>query len=781
MKGMMSKVLILLALLSFSPFVGKAEEHFFSDQVVDDYFMAYDLNEKKEYIKAFDVLKKVEREMDNSLSQKGITVTDLHDDDFLMPYWIVKKSLGEVAYKLGLYKEMDACSKGLMDIFGKHVFKEQANYNSCLADLYRIAGNSCFLQGIYQEAEAYLKMALSLKSADFDFADALRDDLAQIYYQQGRYSEAITQLDSILAGPRYKENARVRGMESLRQEMMSQRALCLARNGKYDEAYEIMQSILGYFKQHRDDKRRAEALRKTAKILMLKYDGTGIYNPLALRYYKEYLALSKKFIDQNFVRMSASEREQYWLAEQPFATDCYRLEGRDASFLYDVALFSKAILLQMNRQFKPDMSLSNRKQTLSSIRTTWLDVKRAMPRGSSAIEFITYEKRGEIYIGALVINKESKSPVFVEIVSYDSLFNYPLENGITLGEALSSNESEMKNLIYRNLNLRNLIWNRKLINVIGQSKSVYFAADDLLHLLAIEYLLPEKLERKPFYRMTSTRLLAERSHKQKISNVLFCGGVNYESKEKEEEGKNNDKVAYYRMSHEIMGLPYLSGSLTEVDSISIYRNNPKDSILVGMHASEGVLRNLLGKYSVIHLATHGYLSNSASYASDLISASTDEQLSNSCLFLAGAESCMNNSRFSPENYDGILSARELADQDLSHVSLVVLSACQSGLGYICTDGVYGLQRGLKTAGVKAIIASLWSVDDQATMLLMRKMYEYLGQGNPLHEAFSKARLYLKTATIQERYHRSQLPDLIVEKNFDEPMYSDAFILIDGNE
>lgn len=557
----MSEVLLLFALLSFSPFVGKAQEHFFSNQVVDDYFMAYDLNEKKEYIKAFDVLKKVEREMDNSLSQKGITVTDLHEDDFLMPYWAVKKSLGEVAYKLGLYKEMDACSKGLMDIFGKHVFKEQANYNTCLADLYRIAGNSCFLQGIYQEAEAYLKMALPMKSADFDFADALRDDLAQIYYQQGRYSEAITQLDSILAGPRYKENARVRGMESFRQEIMSQRALCLARNGKYNEAYEIMQSILGYFKQHRDDKRRAEALRKTAKILMLKYDGTGIYNPQALQYYKEYLALSKKFIDQNFVRMSASEREQYWLAEQPFATDCYRLEGRDAGFLYDVALFSKAILLQMNRQFKPDMSLSNRKQTLSSIRTTWLDVKRAMPRGSSAIEFITYEKRGEIYIGALVINKESKSPVFVEIVSYDSLFNYPLENGITLGEALSSNESEMKNLIYRNLNLRNLIWNRKLINVIGQSKSIYFAADDLLHLLAIEYLLPEKLERKPFYRMTSTRLLAERSHKQKISNVLFCGGVNYESKEKEEEGKNNDKVAYYRMSHEIMGLPYLSGSL----------------------------------------------------------------------------------------------------------------------------------------------------------------------------------------------------------------------------
>ena len=84
----MSKVLLLFALLSFSPFVGKAQEHFFSNQVVDDYFMAYDLNEKKEYIKAFDVLKKVEMEMDNSLSQKGITVTDLHEDDFLMPYCV---------------------------------------------------------------------------------------------------------------------------------------------------------------------------------------------------------------------------------------------------------------------------------------------------------------------------------------------------------------------------------------------------------------------------------------------------------------------------------------------------------------------------------------------------------------------------------------------------------------------------------------------------------------------------------------------------------------------
>ncbi len=564
---MMRIVLFLLTLLPFVSSMGQTQEHFFADQVLDDYFIAYDLNEKKEYVKAFDVLKKVESEINNSLSQKHMTSDMLDEDDFLMPYWAVKKSLGEVAYKLGLYQEMDVYCKDMLELIGKHIFKEQANYHSCLADAYRIKGNSCFLQRRYTEAEEYLKYSLSNKSGNFDFVDAVRDDLAQIYYQQGMYSKAIAQLDSILAGPRYKENARIRGMESLRQEIMSQRALCLARNGKYDEAYGIMQSILNYFTQHCDDKRRAEVLRKTAKILMLKYDAMGTYNSQALRYYKEYLALSKKFIDQNFIRMSASEREQYWLAEQPFATDCYRLEDKDAGFLYDVALFSKAILLQMNRQFKPGMSLSERKQTLSSIRKTWLDVKRTMPQGSSAIEFITYEKRGETYIGALVLNKVSHRPAFIEIVSKDSLLSYPLENNITLGAALSSNEPEMKNHIYQNLKLRKLIWNRNLINVIGKSTSIYFAADDLLHFLAIEYLLPETLEGKHFYRMTSTRLLSERPHTKKISNVLFCGGVNYESKDKEEAGKNNDKVAYYRMSHEDIGLPYLAGSLTEVDSI----------------------------------------------------------------------------------------------------------------------------------------------------------------------------------------------------------------------
>ncbi len=781
---MMTRLLLLgLSALFFFPIVVKAQHYSFSDTAIDAYFKAYELNEKKEYLLAFNALKTLDSEMNHYLSLKGETATMLDEAEFLMPYWAVKKSLGEVAYKLGLYKEMDVYTNNMMELLGKYNFHNAADYRSCLADVYRIKGNSHYLQGLYTEAEKFLLKAMLNKPDDHDFVDATRDDLAQAYYQQGLYAKAILQLDSILTGHRYKDNARISGAESLRQDILSQRALCLARTGNYDEAYASLQRISDYFKRCHDDRGRAEALRKTAKILMLRYDDTGVYNSQALQYYKEYLALTRRFIDQNFVHMTASEREQYWLAEQPFATDCYRLGDKDAAFLFDVALFCKAILLQMNRKFKPDMTMSQRKRTLSSMRTTWRDVKKALPKGAAAIEFITYEKKGKTFFGALVMRKECKKPIFVDIISKDSLLSYSLENDIPLRLALTSDKAEMKDHIYQNRGLSSLVWNRDMVNAIGKSTSVYFAADDLLHLLAIEYLLPPSLGGIPFYRMTSTRLLAERSHKAQMGKALFCGGIEYTCAANEEEmGAGNDKAAYYRMTHEAIGLPYLEGSLREVDSISALRNNHGDSILTGAQASEGVLRSLMGRYPVVHISTHGYFSApKASPVSDLLPAPCDEQLSSSCLFLACSQNNIDSNVFNPDYYDGILSARELAEQDLSKVNLLVLAACQSGLGYISTDGVYGLQRGLKTAGVKAIIASLWSVDDKATTLLMQALYKNLKQGESLHDAFYNARQYLKTTTIRKHYHRAQRPDLVVEKKYDLPRYSDAFILIDGYE
>ena len=93
----------------------------------------------------------------------------------------------------------------------------------------------------------------------------------------------------------------------------------------------------------------------------------------------------------------------------------------------------------------------------------------------------------------------------------------------------------------------------------------------------------------------------------------------------------------------------------------------------------------------------------------------------------------------PENIeDGILTAEEVSGMDLSKTKLLVLAACQTGLGDISGEGVYGLQRGFKLAGVETIIMSLWRVNDAMTELLMTTFYTSLINGKSKYESFQDA-------------------------------------------
>jgi len=89
--------------------------------------------------------------------------------------------------------------------------------------------------------------------------------------------------------------------------------------------------------------------------------------------------------------------------------------------------------------------------------------------------------------------------------------------------------------------------------------------------------------------------------------------------------------------------------------------------------------------------------------------------------------------------DGILTADEISRLDLSNNNLIVLSACDTGLGDIYrVDGVFGLQRGLKIAGVKKILMSLWKVPDKETKELMITFYKELLSGNTPHKSLEIA-------------------------------------------
>ena len=114
--------------------------------------------------------------------------------------------------------------------------------------------------------------------------------------------------------------------------------------------------------------------------------------------------------------------------------------------------------------------------------------------------------------------------------------------------------------------------------------------------------------------------------------------------------------------------------------------------------------------------------------------------------------------------DGILTSLEISHLDLFGTNLVVLSACQTGLGDVTSEGVYGLQRGFKKAGAKTILMSLDKVDDEATRILMVEFYKNLMSGKTKHQSLRDAQKYLRQ---------------VENGKYNDPKYWASFIMLDG--
>ncbi|MBX9851840.1 MAG: CHAT domain-containing protein [Cytophagaceae bacterium] len=193
----------------------------------------------------------------------------------------------------------------------------------------------------------------------------------------------------------------------------------------------------------------------------------------------------------------------------------------------------------------------------------------------------------------------------------------------------------------------------------------------------------------------------------------------------------------------------LPGTQKEIDSIAKILNASHWNTDIFLHqsASEENIKSMKSP-DVLHIATHGFFL-----------ADEDRQVNSmirSGIVLSGVKS-----KDDGLSEDGILTAYEATNLSLDSSQLVVLSACETGLGEIKNgEGVYGLQRGLKVAGASNILMSLWKVDDAATSQLMIDFYKAWLGGTEIHAAFRQAQLSLR-------------------KKYPSPFYWGAFILL-GN-
>ena len=143
------------------------------------------------------------------------------------------------------------------------------------------------------------------------------------------------------------------------------------------------------------------------------------------------------------------------------------------------------------------------------------------------------------------------------------------------------------------------------------------------------------------------------------------------------------------------------------------------------------------------MATHGYYYNQAEAESLDYFGSKSSIGVRSGLVLSGGNHVWNGEPIPSGAEDGILTADEISGMDLSGTKLLTLSACQTALGDIGSDGVYGMQRSFKVAGVNTIVMSLWQVDDEACYLMMGKLYEGIVKGLSCHEAFKSAQAFIR--------------------------------------
>jgi CHAT domain-containing protein len=165
----------------------------------------------------------------------------------------------------------------------------------------------------------------------------------------------------------------------------------------------------------------------------------------------------------------------------------------------------------------------------------------------------------------------------------------------------------------------------------------------------------------------------------------------------------------------------------------------------GLTATEEEFKNIgQGKPSprVLHLATHGYffpdskqnsMEREGLGESEPVFKMSEHPMIRSGLILAGGNHAWKQGKPAREGMeDGILTAYEISQMNLSNTELVVLSACETGLGDIQgNEGVYGLQRAFKIAGAKYLVMSLWQVPDQETSVFMTTFYKnWLEAGGP---------------------------------------------------
>ena len=427
----------------------------------------------------------------------------------------------------------------------------------------------------------------------------------------------------------------------------------------------------------------------------------------------------------------------------------------------------------------------------------WTEVKKALKEDEAAIEFmrIPYWKNIEEYIDskkqstdycALLLRNNSNHPEIIPLCSEEYLQS--LLTRKVFKDAIHYNNiySNNKKRDCRGDELYNALWVPIEKHLQGVS-TIYYSTDGVLHSLALHAMHDSAKvclsDRYAMNLLSSTGDIQEfKSRKsRKPASAVVYGGAQFSVENGDELVAATEKYNIRQQGDELFAelqrsdsegsWPYLPGTLAEAE----YVKKKMDSIrvparlLTGIEANEESFKAMdRNAPQLLHVATHGfYISTQESdqisnFMDFLASAhnldsvadaqSRSDAMLRSGLIFAGGNRAWSNREAIDGVEDGILTSSEISSLNLSSTKLLVLAACQSGLGEANDhEGVFGLQRAFKLAGVETIIMTLWRVPDDTTAKLIQLFYDNWTAGMEKHAAFKKAQQQIRAENPNPYY------------------------------
>ena len=437
--------------------------------------------------------------------------------------------------------------------------------------------------------------------------------------------------------------------------------------------------------------------------------------------------------------------------------------------------------------------------------STWQNVQQKLDIDDVAIEFIQFNPFFEefekdsmrsfhdaiidykkVYYVALVLRPGMEAPAWIPLCEEKDLQTY-------FDKAKGAlNDNQKTNRLYSifGAELYNLIW-QPLETELNDVKTVYYSPSGLLHKVSFDAIpvdgssrLFDRYEMKLVSSTREIKRLKEEKAEIRSNSTVLYGGIIYDT----DSVSLKNEAARYPQSQQNIAFtvrgtagamePWkkLEGSQREMEQIAelLNKHQIEHKTFTGISGNEESFKNLSGKHTnQIVISTHGFFlediqkDNNADLIRRLgggIQMPFENPLLRSGLVMAGGNRVWTGQPPIEGIEDGILTADEISKLNLINTSLVVLSACQTGLGEVQnSEGVFGLQRAFKLAGVESLIMSLWEVDDKATQIMMSAFYENWLGGKTKQEAFRIARKAVREYTGFD---------------YSSPYYWAAFVMMD---